>query len=369
MTKKIQEDPELAFLHLKKFFSVYSLPEILIERWSQPHRFYHTVKHLDSLLRMIADRKLPAREDILLKYIALFHDVVYDPRKKDNEEQSVNIAKKLVPACLSKEVCNAIIDTKTHRGRSELSKIFCEMDLDILFNGSFADLLMMETLIAKEYQFASVGDYKKRRIEFLTGFCKQWAKRKPSNVAQLAEYVKGYRPKIGFYPGSFDPFHIGHMNILEKAEKIFDKVIVGVGVNPQKVTGQDAFAESYALKQVPLFPESTSDFAMAKAMKVRGVLPFHQIVVFRGLLTEAIKVLAKDADITVIRGLRSGYDLEYENNQTKVLEDIYPDYKVIYIPCDASVTHVSSTVIRALKAMGNSADNFFSQKFNYANKA
>ena len=40
--------------------------------------------------------------------------------------------------------------------------------------------------------------------------------------------------KIGFYAGSFNPFHIGHYNILSKAEEIFDKVIIGVGVNYEK---------------------------------------------------------------------------------------------------------------------------------------
>ena len=40
--------------------------------------------------------------------------------------------------------------------------------------------------------------------------------------------------KIGIYPGSFNPFHKGHLNILEKAEKIFDKVILARGINPEK---------------------------------------------------------------------------------------------------------------------------------------
>lgn len=130
--------------------------------------------------------------------------------------------------------------------------------------------------------------------------------------------------RVGLYPGSFNPFHQGHLNILEKAEKIFDKVIIARGVNPEK-------------KNV--------------IMPMPNAIADRTWVNYNGLLTDFIKTLPYD-NITVIRGLRNGVDLQYELNQYRYFQDLMPDIQMISIFCDKEFEHISSSGIRMLSQYG-----------------
>lgn len=127
--------------------------------------------------------------------------------------------------------------------------------------------------------------------------------------------------KIGFYAGTFNPFHIGHLNIYDKAIRIFDKVIIGAGTNPNK-------PGIYSGLHVP---------AGVRTLSYQDLLT-----------TEMIKQLRDEGDVTLIRGIRNGYDYDYEMNQIAVMKDLLPDLEVILIPCDREFAHISSTVIRTL---------------------
>ena len=130
--------------------------------------------------------------------------------------------------------------------------------------------------------------------------------------------------RVGLYPGSFNPFHQGHLNILEKAEKIFDKVIIARGVNPEK-------------KNV--------------IMPMPNAIADRIWVNYNGLLTDFIKTLPYD-NITVIRGLRNGVDLQYELNQYRYFQDLMPDIQMVSIFCDKEFEHISSSGIRMLSQYG-----------------
>jgi pantetheine-phosphate adenylyltransferase len=131
--------------------------------------------------------------------------------------------------------------------------------------------------------------------------------------------------KIGLYVGSFNPFHKGHYNILEKSEKIFDKVIIGRGINTEKNN------ETYAL------PSIVSD---------------REIINYSGLLTDFIKTLPYE-NITVIRGLRNSVDLQYEMNQYRYLQDLMPEIQMVSVFCDKEFEHISSSGIRTLTKFGS----------------
>jgi len=140
--------------------------------------------------------------------------------------------------------------------------------------------------------------------------------------------------KIAIYPGSFNPFTIGHLNILEKAEAIFGKenVVILVGRNPQKSNPQE------------------SQYISVKTIKDN--LPSKNIEQFQGFLTDYIWEKEKEGfDVTVIRGLRNGDDLDYEVNQLRFMEDMKPDIKVVFITCDKQFEHVSSSAYRMLEAV------------------
>lgn len=135
---------------------------------------------------------------------------------------------------------------------------------------------------------------------------------------------------IGIYPGSFNPFHKGHYNILMKAEKIFDRVIVARGINPEK-------------------PKSDWDIPRQVSDRV-------EVTTYEGLLTdfvaEVMEPLNVNDKVTVIRGLRNSVDLQYEMNQYRYFQDLMPSLQMVSIFCDKEYEHISSSGIRLLKPYG-----------------
>ena len=138
--------------------------------------------------------------------------------------------------------------------------------------------------------------------------------------------------KVGFYIGSFNPFHIGHFNILLKAEQIFGKVIVGRGENKKKV-------------DIPLLPmPDLSRFGVGR----------FEIVEYKGLVTDYIETLPYD--VTIVRGLRNSTDLQVEMEFYRWLQYLRPNTKVISLFCDSEFEFISSSGIRILLQDGKGQD-------------
>lgn len=319
--------------------------ETLGEKLREPHRFYHNVNHIADILSNIS-RLYPDNSNIkdktILALAAFFHDAIYDPRRKDNEERSVEFFRKCISSGGCNEenaeaICQIILDTKTHIPSSTLSEVFCDLDLYGLRHGNAERILTDEFNIFKEFQFYDYSDYKKGRIAFLEGYRSKI--KNDANVDFLKSYLEFRRPKIGIYPGSFNPLHLGHRNILKKAEQLFDKVIIAKGYNPEKDTptvipGADVLlCNSLEMQQ----------------KKLQQELPFHQVEVFEGFLTKFVASKSQDADVFVIRGLRDGKDLDYEINALRVSEELDPRIKYVFIHCDKNYEHISSSMIRAME--------------------
>lgn len=301
--------------------------EILEKSWTQPHRFFHTPEHLNAILDRIGflyeTDQISNVDFESLVLAAYFHDVVYWPWATDNEEASVVVFRNLLNSTYLKrkvvKVAEEII-LSTKKGselKNELQEIFHEEDYGI-FRQTLDKLIEYEDQIAKEYQYLTWKEYQKHRIEFLT---KQVEISKDHDIYYLINYVKTKKPRIGIYAGSFRPFHVGHYNILKQAEMMFDKVIVAFGQNPEKE------------KQEIIVPET---------------LKSRQIVKYEGFVSSMIKYHAEYADVTLIRGLRNGYDLHYEQNQIKFIKDQYPELKVVFL-FDDEFAHVSSTALKGLE--------------------
>lgn len=303
--------------------------DIIAQHWQAPHRFYHTEAHLQFLINEI--EKLYAIDSIndnarnILLLVAFFHDVVYEPLANNNEEKSAELLNQLVNARYpdAQIAHDIILDTKTHQPQSQLSELFCNLDMHIVEHSSFTELLDWENKIFKEFQMVDYSLYKQGRLKLLREFAECYPKN-AHNLQNLIDYVEQRHPKIGIYAGSFNPFHNGHLNILQKAERIFEKVIIAKGVNPEKVDNNAMGANSRVLK-------------------------YRQFETFTGLLTDYVKSKETMADITVIRGLRNGDDLDYEVNQLRFMEEMKPDLKLIFINCDKQFEHISSSSIRNLE--------------------
>ena len=149
---------------------------------------------------------------------------------------------------------------------------------------------------------------------------------------EIVNFIESWRPKIAVYAGSFDPWHIGHFNILVKAEEIFDKVIIARGINPDK----EGMIKTH--------------FDLPDAIRDR------QICNYEGLLTEFMDNLGYET--TLIRGLRNGNDLAYETTQAAFLRDLKPDIKIVHIVCDKEYEHISSSAIRSLMKYGEIYKNY-----------
>lgn len=149
--------------------------------------------------------------------------------------------------------------------------------------------------------------------------------------------------KIAIYPGSFNPFTVGHLNILQKAEEIFGKenVIILVGNNPEKVPGE-----------------------VNRVLTIKGNLPSKNVDSFSGFLTDYIFEKEQQGfEVFVIKGLRNGDDLSYEVNQLRYLEDRKKNVKTIFLMCDKEFEHVSSSGYRACeKIMPGSGHQYLAKE-------
>lgn len=132
--------------------------------------------------------------------------------------------------------------------------------------------------------------------------------------------------RIGIYPGAFNPFHIGHLDIVRQAQKVFDRVIAVRAINPDKATVTSPLPEDFLTQ-----------------MNVG-------IMIHDGLISDYIKTWeALGHNVTLIRGLRSGADLGYEQNLVAFLRNMHPQIKVVFFLCDPKYQHVSSSALRGIR--------------------
>lgn len=142
---------------------------------------------------------------------------------------------------------------------------------------------------------------------------------------------------IGFYAGSFDPFTNGHLQIVKKAAKCFDKVIVGIGYNPEKKARIDKQKMLEAIKET------------TKELKLDNV----EVVLYKGLTVDEAKRC--NADI-LIRGLRNGTDYQYEENISAIHEKI-SNYDTCYFRA-GKLGYLSSSIVMELYNNGQSIDKY-----------
>jgi pantetheine-phosphate adenylyltransferase len=164
--------------------------------------------------------------------------------------------------------------------------------------------------------------------------------------------MKKEKKTIAIFPGTFDPFTIGHLNILEKTEAIFGKnnVIVAVLSNPAKVSKETlSTIKDYSELSKKLVFENIRDIAINR---VKAQLPSRNVEGHFGMLNTYVRLKEDEGfDVVVIRGLRNSADFDYEYTQSRYTWDQNPNLKVIYIPCDPLYTHISSSGYKALETV------------------
>lgn len=324
---------ELAPLHLLR---APSLAAELAQRWSERHRVWHGPEHLETLLaRFAAEPAGEARETLLLA--AVYHDAIYNPLRADNEEASA--ARLLAHATDSthsvvRRAAEIIIASKWSAPPGDaLTWKFWEADCQPLAaDYPLADRVNYERAVFREYQWAPWTTYREKRAEFL----RTWAQRFPQQQAGAEiclALLASLSPRVAVYPGSFNPFHRGHLSILRQAERVFDKVIIGAAVNRQK-------------------PGATATLAQRRE-ELQARLCFHEVVEIPALLTDFIE--AFPLPLSVVRGVRDGTDLEAELRYARFLAELRPSTNVVWIGCEAELQHLSSSAIRELESISPSS--------------
>ena len=146
--------------------------------------------------------------------------------------------------------------------------------------------------------------------------------------------------KIALYPGSFDPVTNGHLDVITRAARLFDRLIVAVGENTSK---QPVFTVAERMDHLS---HTCSHLANVEVSS------------FSGLLTDTVKQLNA---VAVVRGLRAVSDFEWEFQMALMNRELNPDCETIFLMPSPNFSFVSSTMIREIAKLGGDMSSFVPQ--------
>ncbi|MBI4467442.1 MAG: pantetheine-phosphate adenylyltransferase [Acidobacteria bacterium] len=138
------------------------------------------------------------------------------------------------------------------------------------------------------------------------------------------------------YPGSFDPVTNGHLDLIERASRLFDRLVVAVLVNPEKD---------------PLFRLSER---VQMLKEVVGHLPNVEVDTFEGLLVDYAR--RKQARV-LLRGIRAVSDYEYELQMALMNRQLEPELETVFMLPAEAYSYLSSRLVREVARLGGSVKN------------
>jgi pantetheine-phosphate adenylyltransferase len=138
-------------------------------------------------------------------------------------------------------------------------------------------------------------------------------------------------PRLAICPGSFDPLTLGHVDLVRRAAQLFDHVVVAILVNEQKT---------------PLLPQAER---VELAREVFADLPSVEVDTFDGLLVD---YAARRGAVTLVRGIRSAGDAEYELPMTLMNRHLRPSVDTVFLPTAVELGHISSRLIKEVWRLG-----------------
>jgi pantetheine-phosphate adenylyltransferase len=141
------------------------------------------------------------------------------------------------------------------------------------------------------------------------------------------------------YPGTFDPFTRGHEDLVRRASRLFDTVIVAIADSKGKG---------------PLF---TAAERVAMAREVLAAYPNVRVMGFSGLLMDFVHSI--DATV-ILRGLRAVSDFEYEFQMAGMNRNLYPEVETLFLTPAEQYLFMSSTIVREIASLGGDVSSFVS---------
>lgn len=148
-------------------------------------------------------------------------------------------------------------------------------------------------------------------------------------------------PKIGIYPGTFDPITLGHADIIRRGSKLVNKLIIGVTTNPSKN---------------PMF--STEERLSMVEREVAGMgLSNVEVVGFNALL---VKFAQKQGASVIVRGLRAVADFEYEYQMAGMNQQLDDNIETVFLMADVSLQPIASKLVKEIALFGGDITPFVS---------
>ncbi|MEO6304728.1 MAG: adenylyltransferase/cytidyltransferase family protein, partial [Bacteroidia bacterium] len=356
---KILKDFKLVLLFERK------LAMLAIKKIWNEVRYYHSWEnHIYPMLQHIKQQEYEPEVEKLYFWAAIFHDVIYDVRNKPGENESLSALFWIQEANKAKpheddlsitvsdleveEYLKLSIDNDTIEKVAEIIKATYGHESIVPLIREFlkADLygftdpyksIYNETLIRKEYNHIDWAVYLAGRKKFLKAYSENSVIKEMNvseNLLSEIKHTDNLKQNIAIYPGTFNPFHLGHFNILEKAEMIFDKVIIVYAENPEK-------------------PWNVAPSISETLFKSNRQIEFVQ-----GSLVKWIESLPYP--VSIVRGLRNTSDVQYEQNYLRWLSELSKEkLSVVNIFCDKEFEHISSSALRSLEKVDFEASKKF----------
>jgi len=144
-------------------------------------------------------------------------------------------------------------------------------------------------------------------------------------------------PRIAVYTGTFDPVHHGHMDVIHRGSKLFDRLIVGVGINPDKSTMFEID------ERVRLLQSVTAQLGNVVVLKFEGL---------------AVKFVRDAGARILLRGLRTLSDMEYEFTMSLMNLHLDPEIETVFLMANEQYSHVSSSLLRQIAKLGGDLTKF-----------
>jgi len=144
-------------------------------------------------------------------------------------------------------------------------------------------------------------------------------------------------PRAAVYTGTFDPVHLVHLDLIARGSKLYDRLVVGVGINPEKTT-------LFSIEErVRLLEEVAAPFGNV------------EVKAFTGLAVQFVRGLGAGV---MIRGLRTLSDMEYEFTMSLMNLNLDPGVETVFLMAKEEFSHVSSSLLRQIAALGGDLSKF-----------
>jgi pantetheine-phosphate adenylyltransferase len=143
--------------------------------------------------------------------------------------------------------------------------------------------------------------------------------------------------RIALFPGTFDPITIGHLDIIHRALPLFDKLIIGIGRNANKLA---MFSEEKRMKWI---------------QEIFGDNPNVSVAVYEGLTVECCRKVGANF---IVRGIRYVNDFEYEKAIADMNRSLDSRIETVFLTCLPQYTSVASTLVRDVIRNGGDARQF-----------